>query len=131
MDDIFGYETGVRELKNKEFIRKEKGIYIDSSVKSSNIRGLVLFYTPWCRSCNDFKYKWSEIALLFKNRFFIAAVNVENKNNKNDIIRNELKITTYPTIKYITKDGKVTKYERSRNINEIVHYICKKENLTC
>jgi thioredoxin-like negative regulator of GroEL len=131
MDDIFGYETGVRELKNKEFIRKEKGIYIDSSVKSSNIRGLVLFYTPWGRSCNDFKYKWSEIALLFKNRFFIGAVNVENQKSKNDILRHDLEITTYPTIKYVSKNGKLQKYGGTKNINEIVHFICKKEKIKC
>jgi thioredoxin-like negative regulator of GroEL len=92
---------------------------------------LILFYTPWCKSCEDFKYKWSETALLFKNRFFIGAVNVENQKNENDILRNELEITTYPTIVYVAKNGKIQKYGGTRNINEIVHFICKKEKLKC
>jgi thiol-disulfide isomerase/thioredoxin len=131
MDDIFGLESGVPELKNDQFIRKKKEIFLKKEIKGLNIRGLIFFYTPWCKSCEDFKYKWSEIALLFKNRFFIGAVNVENQKNKNDILRNELKITTYPTIKYVAKNGKIQKYDGTKNINEIVHFICKKEKIKC
>jgi thioredoxin-like negative regulator of GroEL len=136
MDNIFSLDSGVPELKNKHFIRKKNTVKKKTEITLSkkirgNLRGLILFYTPWCRSCEEFKYKWSEVALLFKNRFFIGAFNVDNQEDSNDILRNELGITTYPTIKFLTKTGKIKMYGGTRNINEIVHFICKKEKLEC
>ena len=131
MDNLFTLDSGVIELQNDFFIRKKKDIILNKNYRGGNLRGLILFYTPWCQSCEEIKYKWSEIALLFKNRFFIGAYNVENESTENDILRNELKITKYPTIKYIGKNGKIHDYSGTRNINDIVHFICVKENINC
>lgn len=116
-------------IKNKKK-NKNVNLFLKKSIRGDK-RGLILFYTPWCKSCENFKYKWSEIALLFKNRFFIGAVNVENSIYENEIVRSQLKIKSYPTIMFVTKTGKVSIFKGSRDINEITEFICKKEKIDC
>lgn len=130
MENLFTIDSGVPELVNKQFTRKKNFVFLNKKVKG-NFRGLILFYSPWCKSCDKFKYKWAELARLFKNRFFIGAVNVENQLMNNEQLRADLKITQYPTIKFVNKDGKITDYKGTKNPNDIIHFICTKERIDC
>lgn len=130
MDNLFPIRSGVPELVNAQFIRKKNGIFLNLKI-SKKQQGLIMFYSPYCKSCETMKEKWAELATLFKNRFFISALNVENDYMENENIRADLRITQYPTIKFIQKSGKIVDYKGQQTINEIVHFICEKEKLDC
>ena len=114
-------DSDVTELYTKDFNQKKVNHTI---FKKKN--GLITFYAPWCKHCQNMKEMWENLASTFKNQFIIAAVNVENVDRNNGKLLKTFNISKYPTIKYVTKTGTVVKYDGIRNYDDIVYFIWNK-----
>lgn len=122
-EDLYSQYSGVIELKTNDFkIEKKKVTVINNNYTDKN--GLIIFYAPWCEHCQSIVEIWSEFAIYFKHKFIIGAVNCEDPNAYG--IRDKLRISVYPTIYYVSKNGNLTKYKGEKEKDEIMEYICTK-----
>lgn len=127
--NIYGNGTGVQELIKKDFFfKKNKKILLNISninfIKPKNKKfGFILFYTPWCKHCNNMKDIWSELAIENINNFYFGSVNCENLKEGNDYLSAKLKVTAYPTIMVINKNGRLTEYIGSIERGNLLFYI--------
>ena len=112
-------EININEIKYKNgdlYIRNKEGK-----------KGLVMIYAEWCGYCKLLAPIWKKFINKYKNKYTIRALNSEGSIN-NKMILEKLGVQGFPTIKYINKDGKISKdsYEGERNINDFVNYLLKK-----
>lgn len=130
MNNLYDDNSGVIELYNKDFIKKgNKFKILNKNFK--NQKGLIIIYAPWCKHCISMAPMMSEIAKIFQNRFKIGSINAENTYMKNDDLRIDMKIKQYPTLKYVSKSGILTNYTGEYDVNDLIHFICKKEKINC
>ncbi len=121
--NLYTKYSGVIELTTKDFkIAKNKITVVNKEFKDKY--GLINFYAPWCKHCQNMVETWSDLAIQFQHKFVIAAVNCENKDNYE--IRNKLRIKEYPTIKFITKSGSIYEYIEGMSKDDFIYYICSK-----
>lgn len=121
--NLYDNFTGVIELTSDDFTIKNNSIKINNKLLLDK-PGFVNFYAPWCKHCIKMVPIWSDLAIEFRNKFIICAVNCENK--KNYKIRNALKILQYPTIKSISKKGTICNYNDSYSKEDLLYNICTK-----
>lgn len=127
MNDLYNQESGVLELKKKDFkVNKKKKIYTVTHKIFKNKQGLIIFYRPECIHCVNIVDTWSYISILFNNKFIMSAVNTQNyKQNLN--IEDYLNIPfRYPTIRYVNSKGHLKKYNGKLDRNSILSFICTK-----
>ena len=123
--NLFYYpEDGVRELTNKDFSVNGIGEMIVTHPAFVQNNGLIMFYAPWCGHCKKFRQEWSNIALKTGNVFPIASVNSERQ-----YAAERVGVKSYPTIKYVHKDGTMTTYQGNRRSSDILDFVCKKANV--
>ena len=121
--NLYDKYSGVIELTSDDFdITGNSVKVINKNFKDSY--GFINFYAPWCPHCIKMKETWTDLAIEFKNKFAIGAVNCENK--KNYKIRDKLRIMQYPTIKTVSKNGIVSNYEGNYMKDDMIFYICNK-----
>ena len=119
--NLYDKYSGVIELKGKDFIHKNNKVYINhKEFKDKN--GLIMFYAPWCRHCQNMVEMWSDLAIQFKHQFTIAVVNCENKDNHK--ICSKIDIKYYPTIKYVSKDSLLHNYDEPYTKDDFIYFIC-------
>lgn len=121
-NNIFGEEKGIVELKLKDFIYKDKKLYINNPYFSRN-KGLILFYSPLCKYCIKLSDTLINIALSHLNLFSIGSVNCFNIKDGNDYVCSYANITEFPIIKYINDDGELLDYPHSYQIDNLIYYI--------
>lgn len=126
MNDLYKY-TNVNELKFKDFEFINKKLKINTNV-INNKYGLLIFYRPDCKHCKDTVYIWAQLSENFKN-FNIMSFNVEDFKNKNDELHQYISIPSFPTIKYVNKNGFLQKFYEDINYDNLYFYICKKLKL--
>ena len=122
-EDIFNINSGVKELKYDDFIYIDKKLYYKNK---NNNYGFILVYAPWCEHCLKIALMWSELAIQFKYKFDIYALNSEDIKNKNDHIVAKLNVKKYPTLFIINNKSKVVAYKYNVNLNDIIFYISLK-----
>ncbi len=115
--------TGVIELKSKDFKIENKKVKVINPLFVDKY-GLIVFYAPWCYHCQEMVEMWSDLAIQFKYKFILGAVNCEKKENYP--IRNKLRIKLYPTIKYVGPDGILKDYKGICKKDDIMFFICSK-----
>ncbi len=120
--DIFTENSGVFELKYKDFIFKNDKVYIKNNNFKNN-KGFVLFYAPWCSHCKKFSPEYSDLALNYVNLFPFGAINIEDTVNKNDILRGKSKVEYIPVLKYIEKDGELKDYKSKYDYEDLLYFI--------
>jgi thiol-disulfide isomerase/thioredoxin len=121
--NLYDKYSGVIELTSDDFdITGNNVKIINKHFKNSN--GFINFYAPWCPHCIKIQELWSDLAIEFKHKFAIGAVNCENK--KNYKIRDKLRIMQYPTIKTVSKNGILSNYGGEYIKDDMIFYICNK-----
>lgn len=120
--------TSVIELKYNDFIHRKIQLLNHNDFK--NKIGLIVFYAPWCIHCKNMKNDWIELSNLFKHKFILGAVNIEDIKNNNDKLSMMYNINQYPTIKYVTKTGRLMNYNGDSDKEDLMYFICRKD-LNC
>jgi thiol-disulfide isomerase/thioredoxin len=120
--NIYGDETGVRELTLKDFKYDNKKLYITNSF-FNNKKGLIIFYAPWCKHCKKISSLIIDLALSNINIFNFGAINTENIDDGNDKLCIYADINRLPTIKIINKDNTLEDYSYSYTIDNLLYII--------
>ena len=123
-DDFYGENLGIKEFKYKNFkINKKKNEVTINDKYFGKKKGFLIFYSPFCVSCQDSVETWSSIAINNLNIFPIGAINCLDLKNKNDLLIPLLKISYYPMIKLVN-NGKIEDIDLSaHNEDDIIFYI--------
>jgi len=121
-DNIYDENSCVTELTMRDFIYKDKKLYLRHKV-FEGLPSLIVFYAPWCKSCQHLSDSIIEIAYLKQNTFRIGSVNAENIENGNDILCSHAKIKHYPTLKIVQSDGSLEDYKGTIHMDNILFYI--------
>ena len=120
--NIYGSDKYITELKMKDFIYKNKKLYINNDYFSSK-KGFIIFYAPWCKHCIKLSELFIDLAMSNVNLFNFGSVNCENIDNDNDRLCIYAKIKYYPTLKYIKDDGSLESYPFELNADNLIYYI--------
>ena len=124
-ENIYQKNSVVTELVYTDFMFfKNKKLIVKDEFKDK--KGLVMFYAPCCTHCKKRAKMWEELGCQFLNKFFIAAVNVENIKKDNDLIKLEYNVKMYPTVFYATENGILHKYDGVLNKDDIICFIWEK-----
>ena len=113
MEPLYKKNSGVINLTLFDFKGKK--------VNFHGKEGLINFYAPWCVHCRKMQDMWSELAIHFKDRFVISAVNCEDPFNYN--LRWIFDIVYYPTLKFVDKKGNITDYEGDIEKDNLLEFI--------
>jgi hypothetical protein len=120
--DLFGEETGIIELRLKDFIYKDKKLYMKNEYFEIN-KSLILFYSPLCKYCKLLSKILINLALSHINLFYFGSVNSDNIEEGNDYVCKYAEIKNFPTMKYITSDGSLKEYPHKYNIDNFIYFI--------
>ncbi len=123
--DLYGENSGIVELKYKDFIynEKSKSLQCKHPLFQDIRRGMIIFYAPWCVHCNDMYDDLIELSINYMNVFPIAVVNIEDVKNKNDILMVQAKVVRYPTLKIVNKDLYLEDYNNDLTKDNMTYYI--------
>lgn len=120
-DDLYGDESGIKELTPKDFDSiTAKNIKLKDNIWKPSNKGFLIFYAPWCPHCRQTVENWKEIAIQFKYRWYIGAINCDNIMNQN--LCREVKLEVYPTV-WIIENGKLVDKYTENNKDEIIKFI--------
>lgn len=87
--------------------------------------GLVIFFTNWCGYCKNVAPELSKTATALGSSFPIFALDCE----KYPELCKKIKIQSYPTIRYINKNGSLgSLYSGERLTNSFLADICKRSS---
>ena len=100
--------AGVKVLVGKSFYDRIKGK-----------NAFVEFYAPWCGHCKQLAPVWDQLGEKYKDHADILIAKVDSTANE---IEN-VKIQSFPTIKYFTKDGDVIDYSNDRSLDAFVSFL--------
>ena len=121
-NNFFGEEKGILELNLKDFIYKDKKLFINNPYFERN-KGLIIFYSPFCKYCKKISDLLIKIALSHLNLFSIGSVNSENIEDGNDYVCSYANIQKFPTLKYISEEGIILDYPYDYNMDNLIYYI--------
>jgi protein disulfide-isomerase A1 len=101
----------VKVLVGKNF--KEVALNAEKAV-------LVEFYAPWCGHCKQLAPIWDKVGEHFKDHADIVVAKMDSTTNEIE----EVKITSFPTLKYFAKgDNKAIDYKGGRTFDDIVKFL--------
>jgi len=120
--DSYGIDKNIIELSLKDFIYKDKKLYINHT-NFKNYKGLIIFYAPWCKYCKTLSETLINLAMANINLFNFGAVNYENLKDKNDILCNYANIKHFPTIKYIISTGEIIDYKYDYTLDNLIYFV--------
>jgi len=72
----------------------------------------VEFYAPWCGHCKQLAPIWDELGALYKDHADIVVAKMDATANELE----DVKVQSFPTIKYFPKDNQVIDYEGARTL---------------
>ena len=100
----------VKVLVGKNF--KEVAMSSDKDV-------LVEFYAPWCGHCKQLAPIWDKLGEKFEGHKDILIAKMDSTANEVE----EVKVQSFPTIKYFPKDGSVVDYNGGRTLDDFVKFL--------
>jgi thiol-disulfide isomerase/thioredoxin len=122
--NIYGEETGIIELKYKDFQINKSSIKIKNNFfDPNNYKGLIIFYAPWCKHCVEISSEFINLAQDNLYIFPMGAVNIEDVKNKNDKLAQKFKIEQIPTVKYVDSKGIIKDYPYNISIENLRYFI--------
>jgi thiol-disulfide isomerase/thioredoxin len=124
-EDMYQEQLNIVELKYKDFHvdKKTKSIQCIHPLFKNSRKGMIIFYAPWCKHCNDMFDELVELSINYVNVFPIGVVNIEDIKNKNDQLVVDAKVSRYPTIKMINRDLYIEDYNQEFTKDNMIYYI--------
>lgn len=122
--NIYDINKGIPELVYSDFKykKKDKKLYINNDFFKDK-RGIIIFYAPWCIHCKTLAQLMFELAAEYVNLFYFGAVNIENSEDKNDILRIYANVTTIPKVMYINDDYSLSEYKYPLTEDNLIYFI--------
>jgi len=80
---------------------------------------LVEFYAPWCGHCKQLVPIWDDLGKAFKDHPDIVVAKMDATANELE----DVKVQSFPTIKYFPKDNKVIDYEGARTLEGFTKFL--------
>jgi thiol-disulfide isomerase/thioredoxin len=123
--DLYGDHVGVKELKMRDFHynSEKKTLTILEPIYQELKRGIIIFYAPWCRHCNDIFDDVVELSVAYSNVFPIMVVNIEDLENHNDNLTRYAKVKKYPSVRIVNAKGIVEDVSLQLTKDSIHYYI--------
>lgn len=116
------FSSSVIQLTPKNF---DKKLTIKHTKLDGSTLGLVAFYVNWCGYCKKLAPEFSKTGDALGSSFTLYALDCV----KYPELCKEIKIVSYPTIRYINKDGSLGQlYKGERTVNGFLADICKKSS---
>lgn len=123
--DLYTKQSPVKELKFKDFKYVNRKPVLKHK-KFKGKQGMVMVYAPWCTHCKGMTDIWNELALQYNYIFPLGAINAEDISNRNHEITEDLSVKYYPTIYYVNRNGKLSKYKHEESRDELIFFISSK-----
>lgn len=100
----------VKVLVGKNFVdvalSKDKNVFIE-------------FYAPWCGHCKQLAPIWDKLGEHFKDRDDVVIAKMDSTVNEVE----EVKIQSFPTLKWFPKDGSIADYSGGRTFEDLVKFV--------
>ena len=126
MPNLYNNKTsGVRELKLTDFGTDSYGRVVVNHKDFINKNGMIVFYADWCGHCKNMVNDWSTFATMMGNQFPVGAFNCGNRSKGVEALQKYAKVEAYPTIKYVSKDGRMEQYRGKHDVGTWVRFACE------
>lgn len=80
---------------------------------------LVEFYAPWCGHCKQLAPIWDKLGEAFKDKTDVVIAKMDSTVNEVE----EVKIQSFPTLKWFPKDGSIVDYSGGRTLEDLTKFI--------
>jgi len=80
---------------------------------------IVEFYAPWCGHCKQLAPIWDKLGEKYKDHESIVVAKMDSTANEVE----EVKVQSFPTIKYFSKEGEVIDYKGGRGFEDLVKFL--------
>lgn len=85
--------------------------------KKKNV--IVEFYAPWCGHCKQLAPIWDKLGEKYKDHSDIIVAKMDSTANEVE----EVKVQSFPTIKYFPKEGGIVDYNGGRTLDDFVKFL--------
>ncbi|XP_057311024.1 protein disulfide-isomerase 2-like [Hydractinia symbiolongicarpus] len=100
----------VKVLVGKNFadvaLAKDKNVFVE-------------FYAPWCGHCKQLAPIWDKLGEKYKDSEDVVIAKMDSTTNEVE----DVKVQSFPTLKYFPKDGPVVDYNGGRTFDDFVKFI--------
>ena len=135
--NLYSDDLEINMTKDFEILKvpsegKVKLNFIKPEFRGKN--GLVIFYNPKCRHCQDMQGDVAKVANMTKGLFPVGTINVENTMYGNNLLADYFEVTAYPTIKFYDM-GEFIDYSaaegkpKGRSVTDFMKFLCVKNGL--
>jgi len=80
---------------------------------------IVEFYAPWCGHCKQLAPIWDKLGEAFKDSETVIVAKMDSTANEVE----DVKVQSFPTIKYFTKDGETIDYKGGRSFEDLKKFL--------
>ena len=116
-------EVADLQKKINDLYKKNNSLVCNHSIFKNVKKGIIIFYAPWCPHCVNMYDDIVELSINYMNIFPIAVVNIEDLNNKNDLLALYANVSKYPTMKVLNKNLILENYNNDLTKDNITYYI--------
>jgi protein disulfide isomerase len=94
----------------------------------ANKNVLIEFYAPWCGHCKKLAPIWDELGEIYKNESDLTIAKMDA--TANDVPSDKFEVSGFPTIMFVNKAGKVSKYEGGRELGDFQKFLAKEAGVS-